>query len=227
MITLASLIGAGIGPTQARLFVDPLSQACEIYQISSPLRQAAFIAECAIESSLFVHQEESLFYRDAARVVDLFRTAFDSNKDGKAEPAEIAEAQRYVSKPGVSRARELANRAYAGRNGNGDEASGDGWRFRGRGLIQLTGRNNYTAAALRLAEPYVDQPDLVASPADACLTAGWFWDRNSLNKLADTGSIDLITRAVNGSRMVAAKERRDLFRVLFTLFGATPAAAAV
>jgi putative chitinase len=131
----------------------------------------------------------------------------------------VDQARALVGKP-----QDLANIAYGNRNGNGDQASGDGWRYRGRGCIQLTGRNNYTAAALKCSEPYLDQPDLVATPGDACLTAGWFWDRNSLNRLADAGDIDGITRGVNGSAMAGAQERRQLFRRFVSLFTASPTA---
>ncbi|MGC4075460.1 MAG: DUF2514 family protein [Rubrivivax sp.] len=173
-LTIGALVAGGIAPTQARTFIEPLLQTCDMFGITTPMRQAAFLAQLSHESGGFQHTEESLWYRTPERIVAMFSGV-----------KTVGEAQRYVGKP-----RELANLVYAGRMGNGDVASGDGWRFRGRGLIQLTGRNNYTAAALKLAEPYVDQPDLVALPADACLTAGWFWDRSGLNKPADQGAID-------------------------------------
>jgi len=98
---------------------------------------------------------------------------------------------------------------YAGRLGNGDEASGDGWRFRGRGLKQLTGRYNYTQAALALGQPYVERPDLVAEPGGACLTAAWFWSQHGCNTFADSSQWDAITRVVNGPGMLQAFERRQ------------------
>ena len=102
-----------------------------------------------------------------------------------------------------------ANRVYANRLGNRDEASGDGWRFRGRGLKQLTGRANYLDAAEALARPYVEQPGLVAEPLDACLTAAWFWHNVKGNILADSAQWDAITRAVNGPAMLQAAQRRQ------------------
>ena len=107
-------------------------------------------------------------------------------------------------------AQAIASKAYAGHNGNGDVASGDGWRYRGRGLLQLTGRENYADASVALARDYVGQPDLVALPPDACLTAGWYWHTNKLNALADAGAVDAITRAINGPRMLNADLRRKL-----------------
>jgi putative chitinase len=105
----------------------------------------------------------------------------------------------------------LANRVYADRLGNGNEASGDGWRYRGRGLIQLTGRSNYVAAGDALGTPYVMVPEWVSQPVHAALTAAWFWASNGCNELADSSQIDAITRRVNGPKMVAADERRSMF----------------
>lgn len=195
-LSVANLVAAGIGPTQAKAFVDPLQVTLDQFEINTPMRQASFLGQCAHESGLFVHLEEGLFYRDAKRLTTLFRV-FSS----------VLEAQTYLGRPEA-----LANFVYAGRNGNGSEMSGDGWRYRGRGLFQLTGRNNYTSASLDLARPYLQQPELVAQPTDACLTAGWFWDRHHLNTLADAGSVDLITRAINGIAMAGAVERRALVR---------------
>lgn len=208
MISIGQLVAGGIGPTQARLFAPLLTQTCDAFDICTPMRQAGFVAQCAHESDMFVHLEESLWYRDPARVMQMFKTV-----------TTLEQAKTLVGKP-----QALASVVYAGRNGNGNETSDDGWRYRGRGLIQITGRNNYTAAAMKLAEPYVDQPDLVAQPADACLTAGWYWDRTGLNKLADAGSIDKITRAINGFAMAGAKERAALFRTFVNIFSAPPAA---
>jgi putative chitinase len=204
MIDIASLVAAGIGPTQARAFEAPLNAACERFQIDNPRRQAAFIAQCAHESGLFVRLEEGLFYRTAERICIVYR---------KQVPT-IAAALPLVANP-----RGLANRVYANRNGNGNEASGDGWRYRGRGLIQLTGRANYASAGTKVARPYVEQPDLVMRPEDACLTAGAYWDMNRLNALADRGDIDAITKAVNGPGMVGAAERRALFDACLMAFG--------
>jgi putative chitinase len=203
MINVATLVAAGIGPTQARMFETPLNAACERFRIDTPLREAAFVAQCAHESGSFVRLEEGLFYRTAERICIIFRRQVPST----------AAALPLVGNP-----KGLANRVYANRNGNGNEASGDGWRYRGRGLLQLTGRSNYTSAAAKLARPYVEQPDLVMQPDDACLTAAAFWDTNRLNTLADRGDIDAITRAVNGPGMVGAAERRALFDACMTAF---------
>jgi putative chitinase len=93
---------------------------------------------------------------------------------------------------------KIANRAYCDRMGNGDEASGDGWKYRGRGLIQLTGKDNYAAFALDADNEALTNPDLVAEPELAALSAGWFWLRNGLNALADNRDIVGMTRRING-----------------------------
>ncbi len=203
MISVESLVAAGIGPTQARLFETPLGAACARFDISTPQRQAAFVAQCAHESALFVHLEEGLFYRNADHIFDTFRSQLPN----------AAAALPLVANP-----KALANRVYAGRNGNGNEASGDGWKYRGRGLIQLTGRANYATAALKLNRKYVDEPDRILQAEDACLTAAAFWDTNKLNGPADRGEIDAITRAVNGPRMLGRVERRALFDACLLAF---------
>ncbi len=194
MLTLAKLIGTGVPPTQARAFLTPLALACERFQIDTPARLAGFIAQCRVESTDFTRLEEGLFYTTPERVRQIFPRTVPS----------LADAATLVRNP-----QKLANRVYAGKNGNGNEASGDGWRYRGRGLKQLTGRGNYAAAEKALGRPYVEQPDLVALPEDACLTAAHFWHSVKANVLADSAQWDAITRAVNGPGMVEATLRRQ------------------
>lgn len=197
MISVASLVAAGIGPTQARAFAAYILQTCERFEINTTQRQAAFVAQCAHESGLFVHLEEDLYYRKPDQVMKVFPRTVKT----------LTLANTLIGNP-----EGLANTVYAGKNGNGPYNTGDGFRYCGRGLIQLTGRANYTAAALDLAEPYVDHPEHVATPPDACLTAGWYWNRSRLNGLADSSDIDGITRAINGAAMAGAQDRRDLYR---------------
>lgn len=194
MIEVGTLIACGIHPTQARIFAAPLAVACERFDINTPARIAGFVAQCKVESKSFTDLEEDLYYRDPVRIKRLFRNVRD-----------LEHAARLARNP-----QGLANCVYADRLGNGNEASGDGWRFRGRGLKQLTGRANYRDAAVDLGRPYEDQPDLVGQPEDACLTAAWFWHTNKLNVLADSAQWDSITKAVNGPAMLAADERRQL-----------------
>lgn len=194
MITVQSLVAAGVAPTQARIFAEPMAAACSRFGIDTPARAAAFIGQCIAESGAFQHLEENLYYSTPERVRQIFPSRVHS----------LADAATLVRNP-----RALANRVYAGRLGNGDEASGDGWRYRGRGIVQLTGRSNYAEAGLALDVDYLAQPDLVALPVDACLAAAWFWHANKLNVLADTSQIDAITRAVNGAAMLHRDLRRQ------------------
>ena len=193
MISVGALIAAGIAPTQARQFADPLSAACALYDINTPPRIAGFIAQARVESSGFTELEESLYYTPAERIRSIW-------------PREVASLQQAATL--TRNPKGLATVVYANKNGNGDAASGDGWTYRGRGIVQLTGRANYADAAAEIGRPYVDQPDLVAQPSDACLTAAWYWSTIKGNLLADASQWDAITKAVNGG-MLQADARRQ------------------
>lgn len=204
MITVATLIAAGIGPTQARQFAEPLAAACRRFDITTPPRVAGFLAQCNVESAGFTRLEENLNYRRPERLRDIFPSRVKSLDD----------AARLVA----AGPQAIANRVYAGKIGNGDEASGDGWRYRGRGLKQLTGRANYADAADAMGRPYLERPDLVALPEDACLTAAWFWHTAKCNILADSAQWDAITRAVNGPGMLQADARRQFAEEAVAVF---------
>lgn len=202
MIDVAKLCAAGIAPTQAKMFAEPLKAACALYDINSPVRVAAFIAQLAHESQQFTRMEESLYYRTPERILQMWPRRVGT----------IAKAITLTKNP-----KGLANAVYSNRMGNGDEASGDGWKYRGRGAIQLTGRDNYEAASKATGRPYLDQPDLVAQPSDACLTAAWFWHEHGCNALADTSQIDAITARINPA-MAGKEDRREWFRESLTAF---------
>lgn len=193
-ITVAQLITAGIAPTQARIFAEPLSAACALFAIDTPGRIGAFVAQCRVESRDFTSLEESLYYTTPERIRQVFPTRVTS----------MQQASLLVRNP-----QGLANYVYSGHNGNGDPMSGDGWRFIGRGLIQITGRANYAAAAAGTDRPYVEQPGLVAQPSGACLSAAWFWHSRGLSVLADTAQFDAITAKINGPAMLEADRRRQ------------------
>ena len=195
ILDLGRLIAAGVAPTQARIFAEPLAAACERFEINTPARIAAFLGQCYVESWGFTVLEENLNYRTPERLRQVFPTRVPS----------VADAA-VLCKAGP---RAIANRVYHSRLGNGNEASGDGWAFRGRGIKQLTARTNYTNAALALGRPYVEQPDLVALPEDACLTGAWYWHVAKCNALADAWAIEAITAAVNGPAKLKLAERRS------------------
>ena len=193
-IDVATLVAAGIAPTQARQFEDALRFACDRFDINTPARLAGFLAQCRVESEGFTRLEECLYYVTPERIRSVFPR----------EVASIGQAAQLVRNP-----KALALAVYSDRLGNGPPETGDGWAYRGRGLVMLTGRNGYADAAAELARPYVDQPDLVAQPADAALVAAWFWKTHHCNELADAGLWDAVTKAVNGPLMLQADLRRQ------------------
>lgn len=196
LITVAALVACGVAPAQARTFAEPLAMACERFRIDTRHRVAGFLGQYLVETDNLTAMEEVLYYRSADRIASVFRRLRDR---GLNDLAKLARNPRG-----------LGNAAYAGVNGNGNEASGDGWRYRGRGLPHLTGRGNYADAEAGLGRPYLSAPELVALPPDACLTGAWYWHTNHCNMLADTAQWDAITKAVNGAAMMKRAERRSL-----------------
>lgn len=161
---------------------NALEQLLPDYDINTPQRVAAFIAQCAHESGGFKFIKENLNYK-AASLRKVFPKYFPDD----------AIAARYANKPEM-----IANRVYGGRMGNGPEESGDGFRYCGRGLIQLTGKNNYEEFAMSIETPVEEIPDYLATFEGAAQSACWFWEKNNLNKWADTGDIKELTRRING-----------------------------
>ena len=158
----------------------PLNQVFVKYDIGTPKRQAAFIGQCAVESANFTRLQENLKY-SAQRLTQVWPSRFPS----------IEAATPYANNP-----EKLANFVYAGRMGNLQD--GDGWQFHGRGLIQLTGRENYANCGSGVGVDLIDNPDLLLTPKYAALSAGWFWNKKGLNALADTQEYGTMTRRING-----------------------------
>ena len=162
-----------------------LEQLFPEYEINTPKRMAAFIAQCSHESAGFTALVENLNYRwQSLRKV--FPKYFPND----------AIAQEYASKPNKQEA--IANRIYASRMGNGDEASGDGFRYRGRGLIQLTGKHNYTWFAASLEITPEEATEYLMTFEGAAQSGCWFWETNKLNQWADAGDIVTLTKRING-----------------------------
>lgn len=168
---------------RAGAFLDPLNLAMEEFGIDTPARQSAFLAQAAHESTQLRDLRENLNY-SADRLIEIFRRRFT-----------LADAAAYARQP-----ERIANRVYAQRLGNGDEASGDGWRFRGRGIFQVTGRANYAECSRALCndEILIERPELLELPDGACRSAGWFWQSRELNQYADTGDFRTLTLRING-----------------------------
>lgn len=166
-------------------FVRPLNEALERYSINTPARQAAFLAQLAHESAELRRTQENLNY-SWERLRKVFPRYFRTD----------AEAQSYDRQ-----AERVANRVYANRMLNGDETSGDGWRYRGRGPIQVTGRENYRKCGQALGMNLESDPDRMLDPTVGCLAAAWFWHSRGLNSLADAddeNGFREITRRING-----------------------------
>jgi len=166
-------------------WTEALNKILPDYDINTPQREAAFLAQCAHESGGFTALHENLNYR-AATLRKVFPKYFPTD----------ALAEQYASQP--NKAELIANRVYANRMGNGDEASGDGYRYCGRGLIQLTGKNNYQAFADSLEMPVEDVPAFLETFEGAIQSACWFWEANNLNQYADTDDILTMTKRING-----------------------------
>ena len=163
-------------------WVDALNETFERFGIQSVEQQAAFIGQCGHECGNFKVLEENLNYR-AATLMKLWPKRFPTQ--------EIANA--YEKNP-----KKIANMVYANRMGNRDESSGDGYRFRGRGCIQLTGHANYFHAGKALGVDFVMEPDSVATPKYAAMTAGWFWSTHNCNALAAARDWTGLTKKING-----------------------------
>ena len=164
---------------------NALTQLLPDYEIDSPKRIAAFIAQCSHESGGFMVLQENLNYR-AVTLRKIFPKYFPTD--------EIA--NEYASKPNKQEA--IANKVYANRMGNGDEMSGDGYRYRGRGLIQLTGKDNYSYFAGSLGISVEEAAEYMGTFEGAAQSACWFWETNNLNQWADKGDIVTLTKRING-----------------------------
>lgn len=185
----------------AKEFADPLNAAMKEFGIDTPKRQAMFLAQCAHESGNFSRITENLMYR-AETLLKVFPKYFKT----------MAEAKQFERKP-----EKIANRVYGGRMGNGPEATGDGYRYRGRGLIQLTGKDNYTACGKDLKIDLHTKPDYLLTPEGAARSAAWFWSKNGLNKFADAGDITGCTKRINGGTIGLEDRKKHYEQALKSL----------
>lgn len=174
-------------PALAQAWAGVLTAACALYGIDSPLRQAAFVGQCAHESEGFTQLEENLNYSPQGLLLTwpLHFNAATAAQYGHTD-AHVADQQM------------IANIAYANRLGNGDVDSGDGWTYRGRGILQNTGKSAYAALSSELNLPLLALPDLLALPSTAAQAAGAFWRDNNLNALADSMNYTALTERING-----------------------------
>lgn len=189
----------------AKVWYDVIMDVLPQYDIDTELRFSMFMAQCKMESSSFNILQENLNY-SADGLLKTFPTHFDTN-----------EATQYARKP-----EKIANRVYANRMGNGDEDSGDGWKYKGTGVIQLTGKSNFT---LLSADMYPDEPDYLLKypeqlliPENAVIAACWFWDTNDLNSYADKQDIKGVTKKINGGNN-GILERSKIYNDILDILG--------
>jgi putative chitinase len=183
MVTAEQLKQLHIDPS----LVDSFNETFQRFDISSPIQQASWIGQCGHECGNFRIMEENLNYR-AATLLKLFPK---TPKRGWGFTPE--EAAAYEKQP-----QRIANRIYGNRMGNRDEASGDGFRFRGSGFLQLTGMSNFYHASQALGTDFIMQPELVRTPKYAAMTAGWFWQTHGLNRYANSKDFVMMTKRING-----------------------------
>jgi putative chitinase len=175
----AQLLALGI---EGKWF-EPLQETFEKYQINTPKRQACFIGQCMHESGGFKFLRENLNY-SAKALMATWPSRFP----------DMDMAEKYERQP-----EKIANKVYSGRMGNTED--GDGAKYIGRGLIQLTGKDNYMAFGEAIGEDLVSNPQLVEQPRYAALSAGWFWNKRGLNALADAMDVTTMTVRINGGRI--------------------------
>lgn len=175
---------------------QPLNDAMAEFGIDTPARKAMFLAQCAHESAMFSRVTENLNYR-AETLLKVFPKYYKT----------LNEAVAHARKPEL-----IANRVYSSRMGNGDAASGDGYRYRGRGFIQLTGKNNYTECSKGLNVDLIKSPEYLETAVGASRSAAWFWSHNGLNKFADAGDIVGATKRINGGT-IGLSERTELYKL--------------
>lgn len=203
MITpeLLKAICPGIANDTINKYIGPLNEVADYYEMTEhPRRLAGFLAQIAHESGSFKFVKENLNYSSEG-----LRKTF-----GKYFPT-VELANKYARQP-----EKIANRVYANRMSNGNEASGDGYRFCGRGLIQITGRHNYTEFATALEMSIENTVAYMETPAGACSSAGWYWDINSLNEYCDRGDFIGLTKRINGGTN-GLEDRQKKYEVAFNM----------
>ena len=182
-------------------WLQPLEDAFAKYDINTPERQAAFIGQCAHESGNFKTLEENLNYKPEA-LMRVWPSRFP----------DLPTAMKYAHNPEM-----IANKVYGGRMGNGPEETGDGWKYHGRGLIQLTGKENYGRCGSGIGVDLLSNPNLLNTPEYAALSAGWFWNKAGLNSLADAGDIDTMTKRINGGLIGLDDRKAKIAKALSVL----------
>ena len=183
-------------------WLDPLNQTFAKYDINTALRQAAFIGQCQHESNNFRTLEENLHY-SADELMRTWPSRFPS--------ADVA--QQYANNP-----EKIANKVYGGRADLGNKEDGDGFKFHGRGCIQLTGRDLYERCGEAIGADLINQPQLLVEPHYAAMSAAWFWNKKGLNALADSKDYDTMTKRINGG-LIGLDDRKAKIAKAISVLG--------
>jgi putative chitinase len=191
-------------------WIDAIVATCEEFAINTPQRIASFLAQTSHESGGYTMLSENLNYKAATlaacwpnRFAVLGADKKPIKENGKLVPTAVANS--IAGKPEL-----IANMVYSSRMGNGPAESGEGWKYRGRGLKQLTGKDNYTRCGAALGVDLVANPDLLLEPMYAARSAGWFWAANGLSAFADAGDIKGMTKKINGG-YIGLEARQALY----------------
>lgn len=208
--TIANLQAAKVKNPEK--WIDAVVATCQEFEIDTPQRIAGFLAQTSHESGGYTMLFENLNYRAATlaacwpnRFAVLGADKKPVKENGKLVPTAVANS--IAGKPEL-----IANLVYSNRMGNGPAESGEGWKYRGRGLKQLTGKDNYARCGTSLGVDFVSNPDLLLEPLYAARSAGWFWKANALSTFADTGDIKGMTKKINGG-LIGYEQRQALYDV--------------
>ena len=207
------LVAAGV--KDPAKWLDAVIETCAEFEINTPQRVAAFLAQTSHESGGYTMLSENLNYK-AATLAACWPNRFATlgpdkkpKKDEKGKSIPTAVANSIAGKPEL-----IANLVYSARMGNGPAESGEGWKYRGRGLKQLTGKDNYARCGRDLGIDLVGNPDMLLEPTYAARSAGWFWKSNSLSTYADKGDLEGMTKRINGGLIGYAERKAKYDKVL-------------
>jgi putative chitinase len=206
-----------VGVKEPAKWLDAIVETCVEFEINTPQRIAGFLAQTAHESGGYTMLSENLNYRAATlaacwpnRFATLGADKKPIKENGKLVPTAVANS--IAGKPEL-----IANMVYSSRMGNGPAESGEGWKYRGRGLKQLTGKDNYTRCGAALGLDLINNPDLLLEPIAAARSAGWFWKTNHLSDFADKGDILGMTKKINGGTIGLAERQAKYEKCLASI----------
>lgn len=221
MVKIEHLVAAGVTTERAEKWLPYVEAALNRFDISTPRQVAAWLAQTAHESGGYSALVENLNYRAATMAACWPKRFAEVGPDGKPKRNEKGALVPNKFALALERKPEMiANVVYASRMANGPTESGDGWKFRGRGLKQLTGRDNYTRCGAAIGIDIVNNPDLLLEPEAASLSAAWFWSSNKCGPIADSGDFVALTKKINGGT-IGLEDRTKRYKAVLTALSAS------